>query len=635
MSQIQIEKSEIVVRDHPDDDYLKGLFLEYQVLVNRIENFDNRILQFTGGGLTVLATLFAFVVTEGKTKVEPLVLFFSPIFFYVFYWYLFNLFYHLMQSVGQATYVTSIVNEIMGKETFIAFNNKLLISRITNPKDGSVKFRILFGILIASLILVLFLYVLYCFSIIFTKSNFLGSIFLLKEFITFAITYYIFIGIYSDTQSISREFIDNLNSKAKISKHLAREEVFGNLSKELKKIFFIIFPRPKDIIFKGSFFWYGFFISAASVNPSYSFLSVINFFQISNLDFSGQKINLDSFYIEPITLFFVGIVYFVFEECILQQAKLLWDDIRDSFIDKNLPNNQFRAIQMEFLSEKTAINHVIIRLIMSFTFCIVIKNYTLLIVFLLIIFHQAIYVFFVKHLPKEHSIFKLLFVSLNTPLRFLTGLAAFNENILTLNFAIVSLILCWFISMASMSKFYSLESIELTIKNKKLRIHGDYFKKIEANFFSKYILNIAPIVLFTIFYLNNPSNLNRIVLFLILQAFAIYVILLNLVKIKNPDKPLLFDIPKLVVLIMYYIFYFSSLLLLYISYHSYYSDIVQLFFPLCFYFHLTLFDDIKFKEFAMTNLSRDIEKTIILTRDFLFFPDKFKRIQQKSKIPKP
>ncbi len=633
MSQIQIKKSEIVVRDHPDDDYLKGVFLEYQVLVNRIENFDNRILQFTGGGLTVLATLFAFVVTEGKTKVEPLILFFSPIFFYVFYWYLFNLFYHLMQSVGQVTYVTSIVNEIMGKETFIAFNNKLSISRITNPKDGSVKFRILFGILIASLILVLFLYVLYCFSIIFTKSNFLGSIFLLKEFIIFAITYYIFIGIYSDTQSISREFINSLNVKTPISRNITQTKVFGNPLAEFEKIFFILFPRPKDIIFKGSFFWYGFLISAASFSPSDSFLKAINFLQISNLDFSHQKINLNSFYIEPITLLFVGIIYFVFEECILQQAKLLWDDIRDSSIDKNLPNNQFRAIQMGYLSEKTAINHVIIRLIMSFTFCFVIRNYTLLAAFLLIIFHQAIYVFFVKHLQKKYSIFKLLFVSLNTPLRFLTGLVAFNENILTLNFTIISLVSCWFISMASMSKFYSLESVELTNRNKKLRVHGDYFEKIEDNFFSKYILNSLPIVLLTIFYLKNPSDLTRIFLFIVIEAFSVYIILLNI--IKNPKKSFLFYISKPIVLIFYNIFYILTFLLPYIFYHSHYPDIIYLFFPLCFYFHLTLFDDIKFEEFAMTNFSRNIEKTIILTRYFFFYPNEFKRIQQKSKISKP
>ncbi len=154
-------------------------------------------------------------------------------------------------------------------------------------------------------------------------------------------------------------------------------------------------PRPLGLQHKGMFFWHGFVIAVPFYAAAQSSLAV------------------DALLIRALLFFFV-------QEILLQQAKFLWNDVRDRTADTAAGINADRLQLASFSSPNAAMRHVIIRWGAALIFGAVLSP-SFLIVLLAISFHQLLYEWVFKPMSGHHPIVYFVFLCFNLPLRVLGG----------------------------------------------------------------------------------------------------------------------------------------------------------------------------------------------------------------------
>src|SRR5207245_2957002 len=111
------------------------------------------------------------------------------------------------------------------------------------------------------------------------------------------------------------------------------------------------------VVVKGPFFIYGFIAALIITGLSGWHLHLLNTL------FGEASTTWKSIAAVPIwAIVALCTIYFIVEEILLQQAKLIWDDIRDRKRDKNLLRNYRRAIASDQISIPSAKLQLALRL---------------------------------------------------------------------------------------------------------------------------------------------------------------------------------------------------------------------------------------------------------------------------------
>lgn len=238
-------------------------------------------------------------------------------------------------------------------------------------------------------------------------------------------------------------------------------------------LFYTLIPRPWDLFAKGLHFWYGFLFGFFILNKG---LYANPYFL--NPSFLATNIYIGA---TPIwcKLLILGLAFFILEEVFLQQAKLLWDDIYDIERDKKLPLNSTRALSSGYISLKSAKINIVLRLIFAFSFGYLLGGNLIIILFSFILFHQGIYMFWGKPTIQKHPLLVLSVLSLNTTLRFITGVIVIANYSWVTPITLFTIVVIYLESFSTLSFFWRVEADYLINIGKSdfIRPQSQYFLK--------------------------------------------------------------------------------------------------------------------------------------------------------------
>jgi len=125
--------------------------------------------------------------------------------------------------------------------------------------------------------------------------------------------------------------------------------------------------------------------------------------------------------VPPWVVLSLVILCFFAQEILLQQAKLLWDDIRDHKRDVNSSINKSRSLAAGMLTLTSAIPLVVVRWIAAFTLGSLLGR-DFLVLFLTISVHHVVYELAVKPLSGRRPRFTLFYLSFSVPIRVVGGM---------------------------------------------------------------------------------------------------------------------------------------------------------------------------------------------------------------------
>ncbi len=121
-----------------------------------------------------------------------------------------------------------------------------------------------------------------------------------------------------------------------------------------------------------------------------------------------------------VALMLRALIFFFAQEILLQQAKFLWNDVRDRTHDTAAGINADRFQLASFASPTAAMRHVIIRWGMALFLGLALSP-SFLIVLLAVSAHQILYEWVFKPMSGKHPIIYFVFLCFNLPLRVLGG----------------------------------------------------------------------------------------------------------------------------------------------------------------------------------------------------------------------
>lgn len=225
----------------------------------------------------------------------------------------------------------------------------------------------------------------------------------------------------------------------------------------------ILLPRPTDFVTKAPWFIAGVIVA---LFEGYSF------FDSSLINILFEPLILTKL----ISIFVYSFLWLIIQEGIIQQAKYIWNDIRDFNKDKFNLVNISRPITKNENLPKSIYFELIARWVMGllFSYLISIKLFYICITFL---FLQVLYELWAKPYSKEVPLLPMIIVALGAALRFLGGALAMNWDIKDIHLQLY-LIIIFFIGVIYSIVFWILEE-DFLRKNSKSVQRGQsvYFLK--------------------------------------------------------------------------------------------------------------------------------------------------------------
>ncbi|MFN8529731.1 MAG: hypothetical protein U0670_14080 [Anaerolineae bacterium] len=197
----------------------------------------------------------------------------------------------------------------------------------------------------------------------------------------------------------------------------------------LRQFWAFLLPRPLGLQHKGIFFWCGFVIAypwAAEAFPA-----------------------------DPNSLMNAllrGIVYFFVLEILVQQAKFLWNDVRDRSTDRDAAINQQRVQYSTMISVRTASLHILVRWTAGLVIGALLSP-SFLLALILITLHQILYELVFKPSAQAHPVIYFAFLCFNLPLRVICGFLCFFDfaAVLSLPVLMITLLVFYLMSWSSLS----------------------------------------------------------------------------------------------------------------------------------------------------------------------------------------
>lgn len=395
-----------------DNNHLNVLLAEYQDISSVFEKSQENLVQVLGIGVAFSAgaigslTSQTMALTSGMAWILPLPFFF----FYGLVIYMLHL---RLGNFWNARVLETRINLMLPEISVIRSVPNFPSGRYFSSSRGNKKILFLFNLLVFMLAILQLSILGLCFWAIYATNHTAGTFFLSVYFIIASIEIVVMTSMNQELPLGFRALTEQIAELGRMPTEKEFRLLYSNLYKQTKDALLThIIPRPWDIIAKGPHFWYGFFSAYIfyGINNSKALQSISVLFNAK----VASRVNIGQ-------IIFFGVLFFFLEEVLLQQAKLLWDDIRDVQRDNKLPLNKNRAFVSGLLSEKQAILNIGLRLLLAFTAGFLLGGMVIVLFFGVILLHQALYVLWAKPRAKKHPILLLFMLSPNTTLRFLSG----------------------------------------------------------------------------------------------------------------------------------------------------------------------------------------------------------------------
>lgn len=454
-----------------EDERLQLLIREYELLNARQDQLDARYWSIIGGGLGIASVIAGYVLANTRS-IEIGVL--APLFFVVYFSALIYLLYMSLKTMWTLRVLSIHINNLLGKLSLIQYEPGLPESRFYSFRHGSPKYRLLY-LIIPGAAVALFVAVLSNSATTIHGENHLYATLVVATYALIAVLLITaFSGALVDLAKVYRNYLELMEREEyRGNQHLPGAEAFRRQLDSRRgggSTFGWLLPRPVDLVVKLPAFWIGFTAALLTVGVSNDQLARVNFLFFPG---KGEWSGTDEVPLPAILA--MGLVYFLVSDVVLQQAKLLWNDVRDMKRDQNEPvfaeHYSNRGVQGGGIGRGAGAASATARWILALPLGWLLGGWTLFILFVLISLHQIVYEFVAKPKAGKWSIFIIIWLSLTLPLKFLTGALAVVGPELALLFRdhfeiFMLLALGFFHSVGQMAIIWRLEAEDHHLKHR-------------------------------------------------------------------------------------------------------------------------------------------------------------------------
>jgi len=482
------------------DSRLQVFLKEYELILHHIEGIDTRLLQTIVGILGILGIAIGLFLTQ-KLELSVGLAWLAPLFFITLEMVLLYYFYIDDVNIWNARIKSRQINAILNEKALICYDPDIPGSMFLSPKRGNLKVRLMYILLYGGTVFLVIMIALYSLATIYKTSHLQGFLFVFVYGLLTSILIFSSLGLFFDVPKAYQDFLSRFSNAEPIPLNLKFSPSIFSIS-NVSATFSSIIPRIPDLVTKSPFFIFGFVTALVVVGFPPGKLPLINYlFRYTDTDWKSIT-NI------PIWVFFVlGALYFIVEEVLLQQAKLMWDDIRDVERDKILLQNYKRPIVSGRMSVSSAIRQMYVRWILALLLGYLLGGFALLMVFLLISFHQALYILWAKPRAARYPLLVLFIISFNISLRFLAGVVSVIGSQWSLSPFVLLFVLFYFYSFGVMALQWKIEAEYQRDKNQNIAIrpqsefylsHGRFWQHVglvAAVLFAGFILLIHIISL--------------------------------------------------------------------------------------------------------------------------------------------
>lgn len=450
------------------DHLFTSLLKEYEIILSRVDKNDERTIQFVGVVVTLLTLWSAYATSQGSNLSLALA-WLGPLLFLLVFAYLISIYYFHFNNLWIARILSLRINMILPEPAHITNAPNFPSALFFSSRKGSIKAKTFYSLIIGGLISLFVLVSYLSFRVIYLNHHLAGTLFVTLYGSIALLELYTISGLFVDLPNIYDEFLSQIQETGKIPRNFAFH--LHRSQSSFSRLVWSILPRPADLIAKGHAFWIGFIMAFFVAGLTSDRLPLLN------LLFSKQDEWNTTLDVPIWAILVFGILIFVIEEIFLQQAKLLWDDVRDIERDKLLLQNRARAIASGNISTKEAIFNLSIRWTLAMILSVVIGGMALFISFLAITMHQALYVLWAKPKAQNYPLLPLITVSFNVALRFIAGAIAVLGDKFGLAPLLLTVAMLFFYSFGGMAALWKMEAEyqEKTGKSVAIRPQSIYY----------------------------------------------------------------------------------------------------------------------------------------------------------------
>jgi hypothetical protein len=423
-------ENDVVIIQDTEDSRLQILLKDYELQVNRLNGFENQLIQFMSIIFGILAVVATYFLSQQATIPVELA-WIAPIFSILLVTFLLFTLYEHIGNMWNARFLARRINKIFNEKVLINFDPEIPSAWLLSTKRGNLKTRLMYSLLFSGCVLIFVFMSFVSFRIVYERaSHLIGSLFVLFYAVLVIALLISVSGFLWDLPNAYRDFFNQFPNAEALP---ADFKFKPSISATGSNAFITIIPRVPDFITKSVFFIFGFVTALVVVGLQQHLVVVSSLFSTAAMKVNGSTIATSWKNISDVPIWAIwafGALCFCVEEILLQQAKLMWDDIRDVEYDRAWFPNNTRPIASGRISVSSATWQMLVRWMLAFGFGYLLGGVPLLLVFLIISLHQVIYTLWAKpesrkkpHNHRRHIVL-LLVLSFNFPLRFLAGVIA-------------------------------------------------------------------------------------------------------------------------------------------------------------------------------------------------------------------
>ncbi len=438
--------------NNANDIKLQILLKDYELATNRANQIDSGMYQLLGGGLSVLGIIAGYVINQ-QSQLPLGITLLAPLSFVVFYSVFLLLYFIDLSEFWHCRIISAQINEIVRETVLIRFIPNYSPSAIVGSlKRGSLRIKLIYVFLFGTSVVLFISLTTVVIQRAYQLHHFGGVVITTVYTLIGSLLLFCFWGVFFDIPRLFETFFRQMQIEGRFP---ANSEflllAYRSMLDRTDAFLAFLFPRPKNFIVNGIVFWYGFLAAWISKGFQQEQLPLVNFL------FRGVQ-DWDITNTPAWAIWCLGFIYFLVQEFLLQQAKHMWDDIRDVNRDKALPHNSDRPIARGVMSIKSAKAHMWIRGILALILGYIIGGFALTSLFLVIILHQIIYVLWGKPNGAKRPVVLLYIIAFNIPLRFVGGaLSVLRDSWSYSPFVLIFVLLC-FMSLGSMASLWKMEA---------------------------------------------------------------------------------------------------------------------------------------------------------------------------------
>jgi len=382
---------------------------EYVLLATDINQASGRIGQLVAIGASILGGIITLI--WGKTvHIEPPLLWIAPLPVLIFYGVALISSFRAVASAMQLRLVSDRLLQLTGEPArLLSCHEKSLATRFQSLRRGNLKFRVLCGglILMASILYVCLLAL--CFPVIYSESHLAGFLFLLLQTVLSGALLFVLSGVLYDLPRLYYRAVSQVRSVEGAS--LDAQALIKSAANPLR----LLLPRPLDFVTKTVLFAVGVIVPLLENPPAFNR-------RIWTLFVTGDELTPPFW-----TIIAFSLCWLLIQEGIIQQAKYIWNDIRDRRVDTEFAGKRERAVTSGAVSPKGAIAHLVVRWVGGLLLGSML-DHRLLLLLLAISLTQILYELWGK--PHGGPLAAALLVAVCSPERVLGGALSVGADLL-------------------------------------------------------------------------------------------------------------------------------------------------------------------------------------------------------------